>query len=93
MSNKNGHAEPPADGSVLWAWVAEEGGEHGVARLQTAWLPLGTVNLAGFSKEVLTDPRLVEALQEQANKDGQTVRLRKFVRAEEALVVRPRRET
>jgi hypothetical protein len=94
MGNENGHnGQPPADGSVLWAWVAEEGGEHGVARLQTAWLPLGTVNLAGFSKELLTDPRLVEALQEQADRDGQTVRLMKFVRAEEALVVRPQRGT
>jgi hypothetical protein len=37
-----------------------------------AWLPLGMSNLVGFSKEVLTDPRLVEALQEQADQDGQT---------------------
>jgi hypothetical protein len=76
MSNQNGQ-----DGSVLWTWVAQEKGEHGVARLQKAWIPLGTINLAGFNKEVLTDPQLVEALQEQADKDGQTVRLVKFARA------------
>jgi hypothetical protein len=85
MSGQNGQ-----DGSVLWAWVAQERGEHGMARLQTAWIPLGTINLAGFSKEVLTDPQLVEAPQKQADKDGQTVRLVKFVRGEQVLTVRPR---
>jgi hypothetical protein len=88
MSRDNGR--PPEDGSVLWAWVAQEKGETGVARLQTAWIPLGTINLVGFSEEVMTDPRLVEALQQQADKDGQTVRLVKFVRAEEVQAVRPR---
>jgi hypothetical protein len=83
----------PGEGSVLWAWVGEGNGETGVARLQQAWLPLGTINLVGFSKELLTDPRLVEALQEQADRDGQTVRLVKFVRAGEDLEVRPRQGT
>jgi hypothetical protein len=94
MSGQDSHnGEQPKDGSVLWAWVAEGNAETGVARLQTAWIPLGTINLAGFSKEVLTDPRLVEALQKQADKDGKTVRLVKFVRSEEALAIRPRRGT
>jgi hypothetical protein len=79
----------PQDGSVLWAWVGQEKGETGVARLQTAWIPLGTINLVAFSKDVMADPRLVELLQEQAEKDGQTVKLGKFVRAEEVLEVRP----
>ena len=93
LGEQDGRNGPPADdGSVLWAWVGEADGETGVARLQTAWIPLGTINLAGFSKEVLTDPRLVEALQQQADKDGQTVRLVKFVRAEEVLVVQPRQD-
>jgi hypothetical protein len=70
--------------------VGEEKGERGVARLQTAWIPLGTINLVGFRREVLTDPRLVEALRRQADRDGQTVRLVKFTRAEEVLAVRPR---
>ena len=48
----------PVKGSELWAWVGEANGEDGVARLQRAWIPLGTINLVGFSKEVLTDPRL-----------------------------------
>src|SRR5947209_18816359 len=92
MSGQNGqHGPEPEDGSVLWAWVAEAEGETGVARLQTAWIPLGTINLVGFSREVLTDPRLVEAFQEQADRDGQTVRLVKFVRSGEGLVVRPGR--
>lgn len=91
MNGQNGR--PSEVGSVLWAWVAEGQGETGVARLQTAWIPLGTINLVGFSKEVLTDPKLVEALQEQANKDGQTVHLVRFDRSEEVLEVRPRRET
>jgi hypothetical protein len=64
-----------------------------VARLQKAWLPLGTINLVAFSREVMADPRLVEALQEQADKDGQTVRLVKFARAGEVLEVRPRAGT
>jgi serine/threonine protein phosphatase 1 len=42
MSNENGHNGQPEYGSVLWAWVAEQGGEFGTARLQTAWIPLGT---------------------------------------------------
>ena len=84
------NGQPTEEGSVLWAWVGEGNGETGVARLQQAWLPLGTINLVGFSKEVLTDPRLVQALQEQADRDGQAVRLVKFVRAEEGLEVRPR---
>ena len=87
MSGQNG--ESSADGTVLWAGVAQADGETGVARLQRAWIPLGTINLVAFSKEVMADPRLVEALQQQADKDGQTVRLVKFVRAEEALEVRP----
>jgi hypothetical protein len=61
-----------------------------IAPLNTAWIPLGTINLVGFSEEVMTDPRLVEALQQQADKDGQTVRLVKFIRGEEVQVVRPR---
>jgi hypothetical protein len=90
MSDQEGqNGQPPSGDSVLWAWVAEQEGETGVARLQTAWIPLGTVNLVGFSREVLTDTRLVEALQQQADKDGQTVRLVKFVRAEEVLEVHP----
>ena len=94
MSGQDGqNGQPPADGSVLWAWVGEAAGETGVARLQRAWIPLGTINLVGFSKDVLTDPRLVEALQQQADKDGQTVRLVKFVRSEESFVVRPRQQT
>ena len=91
MGGQDGqNGQPPEDGSVLWAWVALGEGETGVARLQRAWIPLGTINLVGFSEEVLTDPRLVEALQQQADKDGQTVRLVKFVRAGEVLEVRPR---
>ena len=94
MSGQDGqNGQAPADGSVLWAWVGEAKGERGVARLQRAWIPLGTINLVGFSKDVLTDPRLVEALQQQADKDGQTVRLVQFVRSEEALVVQPRPQT
>ena len=90
MNGKDGqNGRPPEVASVLWAWVAEQQGETGVARLQTAWIPLGTINLVGFSKEVLTDPKLVEALQEQTDRDGQTVRLVRFHRSEEVLEVRP----
>jgi hypothetical protein len=89
MSDTNGR--PPNDGSVLWAWVGQEKDEIGVARLQRAWIPLGTINLVAFSEELMSDPRLVELLQEQADKDGQTVRLVKFVRAGETLEVGPRR--
>jgi 2,4-dienoyl-CoA reductase-like NADH-dependent reductase (Old Yellow Enzyme family) len=85
MNGEDGQNGHPPDGSVLWAWIAEEQGETGVARLQRAWLPL-----VAFSREVLTDPRLVEALQEQADKDGQTVRLVRFIQAEEVLAIRPR---
>ena len=93
MSGQDGqNGQPPEDGSVLWAWVGKGKDESGVARLQRAWIPLGTINLVSFSREVLADPRLVEALQEQADKDGQTVRLVKFVRAREDLTVRPRQE-
>jgi hypothetical protein len=88
QEGQNGH--PPKDGSVLWAWVGQEKGETGVARLQRAWIPLGTINLVAFSRDVMADPQLVEILQEQADKDGQTVRLVKFVRAEEVLEVQPR---
>jgi hypothetical protein len=94
MSGPDGqNGQAPGEESVLWAWVGEGDGETGVARLRRAWLPLGTINLVGFSKELLTDPRLVEALQEQADTDGQTVRLVKFVRAGEELEVRPRQGT
>src|SRR3982751_1079306 len=87
------NGQPPEDGSVVWPWVAQEGGETGVARLQQAWIPLGTINLVAFSRDVMADPRLVEALQRQADQDGQTVRLVKFVRAEQVLEVRPREGT
>ncbi len=94
MSAQDGqNGQAAGNGTVLWAWVAETNGETGVARLQQAWIPLGTINLVGFSREVMTDPRLIEALQEQANKDGQTVRLMKFILDEEDLVVQPRQET
>jgi hypothetical protein len=73
--------------------VAREQGEHGVVWLQQAWTPLDSINLVGFDYGVLSDPRLVEALQQQADKDCQTVRLVKFVRAEESLEVRPRQQT
>jgi hypothetical protein len=42
-------------------------------------------------REVLADPRLVQALQEQADRDGQVVRLIRFVPAGEVQEVRPRR--
>ncbi|MCI0455714.1 MAG: hypothetical protein L0Z62_01875 [Gemmataceae bacterium] len=90
MNGQGGqNGQPPPDGSVLWAWVGQGQGEIGVARLQQAWIPLGTINLVGFSREVMADPRLIEALQEQADKDGQTVRLVRFVKAEEVVVVQP----
>jgi hypothetical protein len=91
MSGSNGQDTHLPEGSAeLWAWVAEVNGETGVARLQTAWIPLGTINLVGFSKDVLSDPRLIEALQEQADKDGQMVRLVRFIRAENDLEIHPR---
>ena len=94
MSDHNGHDGQLAEGgSVLWAWVGHEKGETGVARLVRAWIPLGTINLVAFSREVLTEPRLIEALQEQADKDGQTVRLVKFVRSEEVQAIGPSQGT
>jgi hypothetical protein len=62
---------------------------EGVRQLPGGEDALGTINLVGFSREVMTDPRLVEALRQQADQDGQTVRLVKFARAEEVLQVRP----
>ena len=42
MSGQNGtNGQPPEAGSVLWAWVGEANGETGLARLATAWIPLG----------------------------------------------------
>ena len=93
MSNENGqNGQPPPDGSVLWAWVGQAEDEIGVARLQRAWIPLGTINLVGFSQDLMSNPQLIDLLQEQADKDGQTVRLVRFVRAEEVLEVRPRQK-
>jgi len=90
MDSQHGqNGQRPEEGSVLWAWVAEGDGEMGMARLQRAWLPLGTINLVSFSQDVLVEPRLLEALQKQADKDGQTVRLVKFNRAEESVVIHP----
>jgi hypothetical protein len=93
MSEVGHNGQPEESGLVLWAWVGQEAGETGVARLQRAWIPLGTINLVGFSREVMADPRLVEALQAQADKDGQTVRLVKFVREQEVMTVGPRPAT
>ena len=53
---------------------------------------LGTVNLVAFRREVLAAPRLVQALPEQADRDGQVVRLVQFVRAGVVLEVGPRQE-
>lgn len=51
MDGPNGQNDrSPEDGSVLWAWLGEANGETGVARLQRAWLPLGTINLVGFRR-------------------------------------------
>lgn len=43
QNSQNG--KQPEAGAVLWAWVGHENGETGVARLQKAWIPLGTINL------------------------------------------------
>jgi hypothetical protein len=51
-----------------------------------------TVEPVGFSHQVLSDPRLVEALQQQADKDGQTAHMVKFVRLEEIVQRRPQQE-
>jgi hypothetical protein len=91
-SNDVPNGKQPEAGSVLWAWVAQEEGEHGVARLQTAWIPLGTINLVAFGRDVMAHPNLIKALQEQADKDGQTVRLVRFIRGEEVMTVRPAQE-
>jgi hypothetical protein len=61
MSDQNGE-----NGSMLYAWVRQEDNETGVARLRQAWIPLGTINLVAFDEAVMSDPRLVEALQESA---------------------------
>jgi hypothetical protein len=91
MDGQDGHnGRPGQAGASLWAWVAADEAEGGVARLQQAGLPLGTVKLVAFSRDVMTDPRLVEALQAQADRDGQTVRLVRFDRAEDVLTVLPR---
>jgi len=63
---------------TLWAWVASDENETGVARLRQAWIPLGTINLAGFNRDTLCHPNLVEALRRQAAQDGQTTRLVRF---------------
>ena len=49
--------------------------------------PLGTINLVAFSQNLMSDPQLIDLLQQQADKDGQTVRLVRFIRAEEVLEV------
>lgn len=73
----------------LYAWVGQEGAETGVARLLQADTSLGTINLVAFSREVLAHPELHQRLQEQANRDGQTVRLIRFGAVEEILRVEP----
>ena len=73
----------------LYAWVGQEGTETSVARLLKADTALGTINLVAFSREVLAHPELHQRLQEQANRDGQTVRLIHFGAVEETLRVEP----
>jgi hypothetical protein len=75
---------------ALYAWVGEDAEGHGLARLKTAYLPLGTINLAAFDKGVMTAAPLVAALQEQADEDGQVVRLLRFAPEAEMMAVRPR---
>jgi hypothetical protein len=82
--------EVPRSDQTLYAWVGQDGAEKGVARLKTAWLPLGTINLVAFDRDTMTHPNLVDALQRQANEDGQTVRLLRFVQAGEVMAVEPR---
>jgi hypothetical protein len=75
---------------ALYAWVGEDAEGHGLARLKTAYLPLGAINLAAFDKGVMTAAPLVAALQEQADEDRQVVRLLRFVPEAVLLTVRPR---
>jgi hypothetical protein len=83
-------AANPGGGETLYAWVGQDGDDRGVARLKTAWIPLGTINLVAFDRDNLTHSDLVAALQRQANEDGQTVRLLRFVQAGEVMAVAPR---
>jgi hypothetical protein len=77
---------------VLYAWVARDESETRVARLEKAYTAIGTINLVAMSQDVLMSENLLEALREQANKDGQTVRLCKFVFTEEMMVIHPGRQ-
>src|SRR5207302_186845 len=66
----------PEGAETLYAWVGQDAGEKGVARLKTAWLPLGTMNLVAFDRDAMTHPNLVDALQRQANEAGQALSAR-----------------
>ena len=82
---------PPVEAS-LWAWVGTDGQEVGLARLARAWIPLGTINLAGFHEATLRHPRLIDLLREQAGRDGETVRLLRFEAVEQLEMIEPLRD-
>ena len=85
--------DPDLEKVELYAWVGrdelapDETGEIGIKQ---GLVPAGMIPLVSINKTKVMPEYLLKALQEQANRYGKTIRLCRFVMAEEVLTLEPK---
>lgn len=75
----------------LYAWLGEDEFGSGEVGLKQALVPAGCVPMVAVKEHKVDDPHRIvrDQLQAQANKYGKTIRLCKFVFAEEISAIEP----
>ena len=74
---------------VLYAWVGEDEHGSGEVGLKQGVVPAGCIALVACKEGKIDQKYIKEQLQRQANYYGKTIRLCKFVFAEEVDTIKP----
>ena len=85
--------DPDVEKVELFAWVGRDElapGNTGDIGIKQGLVPAGMIPLVSVNKSKIVPQYLVNALQEQANQYGKTIRLCRFVFAEEVLTLEPK---
>lgn len=73
----------------LFGWIGEDEKGSGEIGLKQALTPAGMIPLCATTQAKMDQGYIVDALKAQASTYGKTIRLVRFVYAEEIIVLRP----
>jgi hypothetical protein len=75
----------------LFAYVGEDEFGSGEIGIKRGLCPAGDIPLVSIHQHKLSRPEFIEQLQQQANHYGKTIRLCRYVFAEEVLAIEPQK--